>query len=164
MEIIFSLDTRKLRLREFKCYKVTQWIGIRTWIPSQERGQSTKPTFLQLCWVAFQFTGWHKVYRLDKPYINGERSEIGTPGHSNSWEEDLVTEKGKMKKKKITRWAVAHIRIRYMFFELICYYHFTDWELQFQLLDQNPLAETNPDLAPLGPDRGWRSPTRAAAE
>ena len=41
-----------------------------------------------------------------------------------------------------------------MFFELICYYHFTDWELQFQLLDQNPLAETNPDLAPLGPDRG----------
>ena len=49
MEIIFSLDMQKLRLKEFKCYKVTQWTGIRAWIPSQERGQSTKPTLLRLC-------------------------------------------------------------------------------------------------------------------
>lgn len=49
MEIIFSLDSQKLRLKEFKCYKVTQWIGIRAWILSQERGQSTKPMLLQLC-------------------------------------------------------------------------------------------------------------------
>lgn len=48
-------------------------------------------------------------------------------------------------KKKLQ--DVAHIRIRYMFFELICYSHFTGWELQFQLLDRNPSAETNPDLA-----------------
>lgn len=46
-------------------------------------------------------------------------------------------------KVKITRRAVAHIRIRYMFFELICYPHFTDWELQVQYLDQNPIAGTN---------------------
>lgn len=60
MEIIFLwICSLSLRLREFKCYKVIQWIGIRAWIPSQERGQSTKPMLLRLCWVAFQFTGGH---------------------------------------------------------------------------------------------------------